>query len=254
MLPDTDNIYRAARLIQFGLAARERPAQEPEYQELINSYLDHGDFRAIVKEVARGLGLLVLDAGEHGVVLAPTEDSAFALRAAEFRPTSSSVDDRLLDGLVQLAIAATIFPRARDLEEDAAFARPPVTVEEVDDNLRQICQRFEDESKNAPDPTIADDESGLCEAWRVYQRRLSVMETSDGRRAQRTTRRIIEYGLDRLRDFGCFTKESRDDKTHYQPSWRYQVLVKQLAAGASFDHVRTRLVASAIQTASQEGR
>ena len=75
-----------------------------------------------LRKLASGLGLLVLDAGDHGIVLGPAGESAFAFRPAEFRP-SATADDRLLDGLAQLAIAATIFPASRDLEDEATRAR-----------------------------------------------------------------------------------------------------------------------------------
>ncbi len=253
MALDSDDAYRSGRLIHWGLQPRQRPTQEPEYQELVERYLDHPEFRTVVKEVAKGLGLLVLEVGEHGIVLGPSPDSIFSLRSADFRPNSSGADDRLLDGLVQLAVASTIFPRARDLEEEATYARPAVTVVEVDENLRRLCERIEEEKKGAPDPVAADEDSGIYEAWRVYQRRLSVMETGDGRKGQRTTRRIIEFGLDRLRDFGCFTKETRGDQVFYQPTWRYQVLVKELAATALYERLHEILQARATPASAEVG-
>jgi hypothetical protein len=240
----SDYVYRAAQLIHFGLQPRQRPAQEPEYQSLVTLYLDRSDFRSIVKDIASGLGLLILDVSEYGIALGPYDGSAFALSPAQFRPTGASADDRFLDGLVQLAIAATIFPRARDLEEEATYARPPVTVEEIDANLRAICERYEREQKGLPDPVVAVEVAGFHEAWRVYQRRLSVMETGDGRKAARSAQRIIEYGLEKLRDFGCFTKESRGAQTLYQPTWRYQTLVKELAADAAYGRVTKLLQGS----------
>ncbi len=226
--------FLAGRLIQWGLDPRSRPAQETEYQGLIERYLDREPFRRLVQEVSQGLGLLILDVGEHGLILAPAEESLFALRPAQFRPTSASTDDRLVDGLVQLAIAATIFPRDRDLDDDSSIARPATTVEEVEETLRTICQRLEEESRGRPDPSAAEEDIGLYEAWRVFKRRLSAMETRDDRKAPRTTRRVVEYGLDRLREFGCFTKAPQGDDLTFQPTYRYQVLVKQLAATGAF--------------------
>ena len=226
--------FLAGRLIQWGLDPRSRPAQESEYQGLIERYLDREPFRNLVQEVSRGMGLLILDVGEHGLILAPTEESFFALRPAQFRPTSASTDDRLVDGLVQLAVASTIFPRDRDLDDDSSIARPATTVEEVEETLRTICQRLEEDSRGRPDPSAAEEDIGLYEAWRVFKRRLRAMETRDDRKAQRTTRRAVEYGLDRLREFGCFTKAPQGDDATYQPTYRYQVLVKQLAATAAF--------------------
>jgi hypothetical protein len=42
-------------------------------------------------------------------------------------------------GIIQVAIAATIFPRQRDLDEAAQVARQPATVDEIDGNVRSIC-------------------------------------------------------------------------------------------------------------------
>jgi hypothetical protein len=139
-----------------------------------------------------------------------------------------------VDGLVQLAIAATIFPRDRDLDEDSTLARPATTIEEVEETLATICRRLEEESRGRPDPSAAEEDVGLYEAWRVFKRRLRAMETRDDRKAQRTTRRAVEYGLDRLRDLGCFTKSPQGDNFSFQPTYRYQVMVKQLAATAAF--------------------
>ena len=241
MTQEPEEAYRAGRLIQFGLRVRSRPAQEPEYQELIDRFLDRGSFRALVRETARGLGLIVLDVGRHGVVLAPAEGSVFALRPADFRPGSSGADDRLLDGLVQVAIAAVVFPRARDLEEEATIARPPVTVEEVEECLRSFCERLAAESQGQPDPTVSDEAAGLREAWRVYHHRIAAMETRDERRARRTTRRIIESNLERMRELGCFTRLEQEDEAAYQPTWRYQVLVQELAATTTHTLVRSIL-------------
>jgi hypothetical protein len=60
------------------------------------------------------------------------------------------------------------------------------------------------------------------------------METRDDRKARRTTLRAVEYGLERLREFGCFTKVQQRDGVGFQPTYRYQVLVKQMAATAAF--------------------
>jgi len=220
------------------LQPRQRPAQEAEYRELVDRYHDRSEFRELVKEFVVGLGLEVLDAGDHGIVLSPAAESAFALRPAEFRPGSSTTDDRLLDGLVQLTIAATIYPTSRDLEDEPTRARPPVTIDEIDENLRRLCRGLEQQSLHAPDPAANGEEAGLYEAWRVFQSRLSAIETSDRRQSPRATRRIIQYSLDSLCEHGCFLRESRSGRVYYQPTWRYQVQLRQAAALYVFQRVR----------------
>ncbi len=236
-----DPVWHAGRLVQWGLRPIARPAQEAEYGELVERYFDDAIFRTTVRELADGLGLQILDVSEHGVVLAPQDDSIFALKPADFRPGSSKAEDRFLDGLAQIAIAATVFPRARDLDEDPDIVRAPVTVDEVEAQLRQLCEHLSDEARSAPDPNALDERRGLIEAWRIYMQRLEILETRDQRKAMRATRRIVEYSLDRLREFGCFTQVRRDAETVWQPTRRYQVMVQQLAATALFQLVREAL-------------
>jgi hypothetical protein len=241
MMSQRVSVWHAGRLIQWGLRPLARPAQEAEYRELVEHYFDDSGFRATVRELADGLGLQLLDVSEHGVVLAPQDDSIFALKPADFRPGSSKVDDRLLDGLAQIAIAATVFPRARDLDEDPDMVRAPVTLDEVEVQLRQLCERLSEEARGEPDPDASDENRGLIEAWRVYMQRLDTIETRDSRKAMRATRRIIEYSLDRLREFGCFTQVRQGEEQAWQPTRRYQVLVQQLAGTAVFQLVREAL-------------
>jgi hypothetical protein len=238
-------VWHAGRLIQWGLRPLARPAHEAEYRELVERYFDDGAFRTTLRELADGLGLQLLDVSEHGVVLAPQDESIFALKPADFRPGSSKVDDRLLDGLAQIAIAATVFPRARDLDEDPDLVRTPVTVDEIEAQLRQVCERLSAEARGEPDPDASDENRGLIEAWRVYLQRLDTMETRDARKAMRATRRIIEYGLDRLREAGCFTQVRHGGEQAWQPTRRYQVMVQQLAGSALFQLVREALDAPA---------
>jgi hypothetical protein len=236
-----DLVWYAGRLVQWGLKPLARPAQEAEYRELVERYFDDAAFRNIVREMADGLGLHVLDVSEHGVVLAPQDESIFALKPADFRPGGSKVDDRLLDGLAQVAIAATVFPRARDLDDDPDIVRAPLTVDEVDAQLRHLCERLSEEARSAPDPDANDEHRGLIEAWRVYLQRLEALETRDSRKAMRATRRIIEYSLDRLREFGCFTQVHQGAEIAWQPTRRYQVMVQQLAGTTLFQRVREAL-------------
>jgi len=233
-----EKTWQVGRLLQWGLKPLARPAQEAEYQELVNLYFDDPVFRSALRETADGLGLVVLEVSEHGLVLAPREDSVFAFKPADFRPGATRVEDRMLDGLVQLAVASSVFPRARDLDDDPDLVRPPVTVEEVEGQLRSLCERLAERARSEPDPQASDEERGLIEAWRVYQRRQEILDTKDDRQAARATRRIIERSLDRLREFGCFTETRQGDERAWQPTRRYHTLVQQFAATRIHEIVR----------------
>lgn len=241
---DDQEAFLAGRLLQWGLRSKARPAQHPEYRELVERYIDRTPFRTLVRQVARGLGLEVLDVGALGLVVAPAAESVFSLDPAELR-SQATAELRLMDGLAQLAIAATIFPRAEDLEDDDSAARPPVTSGEVDETLRLVCARLEEEARERPDPSAAEEEAGFTEAWRAWNRHAAAKETRDGRKAQLATRRVIEHNLEMLRQHGCFTHDARGTADRWQSTWRYQVLVRDLARSERFfERVRTALGAA----------
>ena len=98
--------------------------QQQEYRELIRQYMNRSEFQMIVREMSDGLGLYVLNVTEHGIVLSPREESVFRMKASDFRPSSTTSDTRLLDGLVEITIAATVFPRERDLRPQRRRSRP----------------------------------------------------------------------------------------------------------------------------------
>jgi hypothetical protein len=82
---------------------------------------DRSEFRALVNQFAEGLGLRILDWGEHGFALAPAGESPFALKGASFRSNRTDAEERLLDGLVQVAIAATLFPTPQEQSVNQLF-------------------------------------------------------------------------------------------------------------------------------------
>ncbi len=236
-----DDWHAAGRLLQWGLRPTARPVQEPEYQELINHYLDHPSFQTALQHLAQGLGLHIVDASERGLVLAPIPESVFAMTPSAFRIRAQTADERLFDGLVEIGIAATLYPRPGDLLEDATIARPPVSVDDVELTIRQLCAGFAAGAKGNPDPAADDIRRGLFEAWRVYEARPSARETPDGRQGVGTTRRLIETHLEKLREVGCFTRVTREGVPAYQPTWRYQVQVQQFAAAELFQAVQELL-------------
>ncbi len=243
--PRDNETYQAGRLVQWALRVRARPIQDVEYSSLINRYLDNSQFRDTVRQLTDGLGLRILEVGELGMIVGPQLDSAFAMPASAFHPTRATAEERLLDGLVQVGIAATIFPRSRDLNEDATYARPAVTIEEIEQTLRVICDHYEEQAKSQPDPETAEHEKGLKEAWRIYQGRSFVGATKDGRSSRGSTHRMIERNLDRLTELGCFVKDNNGSGARYQPTFRYQVQVKELAAAVVFQRIQACLASNA---------
>jgi hypothetical protein len=242
MTTDQDrDAYFAGRLIQWGLRPKAIPFNEPEYRELIDRYIDRPAFRALVRETADGLGLVILDVSDRGIFLGTQDNSVFALKPSDFRGGRSTADDRLLDGLVQVAIAATIFPRQQDMDEDSLEAKPPITCREVDDLLRKLCAECKQRAADDPDATTDDLHRGFQEAWRVYEARPAVRTTGQGSLAANSTQGLIRRHLYQLVDHGCFVASGQEPDERFRPTFRYQILVRQLASTALYRQLQSLL-------------
>lgn len=242
MTTDQDrDAFFAGRLIQWGLRPKAIPFNEPEYRELIDRYIDRPAFRALVRETADGLGLVILDVSDRGIFLGTQDNSVFAIKPSDFRGGRSTADDRLLDGLVQIAIAATVFPRQQDLDEDTLEAKPPITCHEVDEVLRKLCTEFKQRAADDPDAASDDMHRGLQEAWRVYESRPAVRTTTQGSLAINSTQGLIRRHLYQLEDHGCFVASGQEPHESFRPTLRYQILVRQLASTALYRRLQSLL-------------
>jgi hypothetical protein len=219
-----DEARDASILIAFGLRPRLRPENEPDYGSLLARYRIDADFRSVVEAVAEGLGLLVLGGGPFGLALGPQEGSVFALRLSDYK-SSLTVEDRLLHGLVHLAIAAYCYPTAASLDDEAAVQR--VSATGIERYLRDVCERL---AGRLADVDPRDDQPELEQAWRIYHRRNATRDTGDGRRAPKSTQGIIGHALETLADQGFLRRVSDAEGGTYQALARYRIQVREMAA------------------------
>jgi hypothetical protein len=222
---DAETVRDAARLVAFGLAPSSRPTNEPDYERLVRRWLDDPVFERAVREVATGLGLRIVEVSEYGATLAGLPGSPFGLTVADYR-ASLTTEERLLHGLVQLGLAAWLYPRSEDLEAEAEVRR--VSVGELDAFLRETCDRLARERPESSDAPSAMPE--LEEAFRIYRRWPSTKETSDGRRAAKTTTGLIAHALERLAEAGMLRRTGDEAGGTFQALRRYRVQVRELAA------------------------
>ena len=242
---DDNDAFLAGRLIQWALRVKAIPFNEEEYRELIDRFIDQPSFRALVRQFAAGLRLTVLEANHRGLFLGTQDDSVFGQKPSDFRgSSSSSAEDRLMDGLVQIAIAATIYPRQQDLDEDSIEAKPPISASEVDEILRTLCA--ENKRRAVDDPYAQSDEidRGLQEAWRVYESRPGVKTTQKGNLSPNSTQALIRRHLQQLVEHGCFAVSKQGTTELYRPTLRYQIQVKELAATKLYRQLQLLLSAS----------
>jgi hypothetical protein len=223
----------AGRLIALGLLPRRRPSNDEEYARLVRRFLDEPPFEGAVRDIAAGLGLVVLDASEYGVVLGAGEDSPFGLTVSDYR-AGLSMEERLLHGLVQVALAAYLYPRPEDLETDAEVRQ--VSVNDLDDYVRDQCEALRERVDRGPDAPA--DRPDLERAAAVYLRWPAAKQTADGRRAAKSTLGIVAAVLARLEEHGLLRRVGDQRGGTYQSLRRYRVQVRELAAHAALRALR----------------
>lgn len=222
----------AGRLLAYGLNPRVRPAQDPTYAHLLRRFRADPDMRTLTAAVAEGLGLLVLDVTERGIVLGAVDDGPFALRLRSYRQ-NLSVEERLSHGVIQLAIAAWCFPTAAELADaDSVVVR--VSVNGLVRYLRELCQELE--ARAALDPEAGTPE--LQEAWRAILSRPETRETPDARRTAGSLAGMVAYALETLAEGGLMSRASDDEGGTYNALSAYRVHVRELAAHRAFDLVQ----------------
>lgn len=223
-------------LLHWGLNVDAQPGREPEYAQLLRRAINEGEFRNALTEVALGLGLVVMSIDERGLVLAPEESSVFRVRLSDYRKPKSA-DDRLLEGFIHVGIAAAIYPRAELLEE--SWRRGPITVDDVEEVLRRVCDELEKRAEGEPDPATDDIRAGLIAGWRLYQDRAA--EGPFTQRVGASTKVMIERAFNTLVEAGMFVRRTLQQTEAFQPTFRYQVQVSEFAANQAFRMIQELL-------------
>lgn len=166
----------AARLLRYAVTPTVRPTSGGDYRVLLDRYRTDTEFADGVIAVAEGLGLYVHGAGPLGLIVTGDSDGPFRvtldnsglpLRAS---PAAARLQDRLLFGLVLVAVAAYAYPngdaltetttptvRAADLNrfltrraKAVAALADDENAEETDVQLGQAAQRWLDLSEVLP--------------------------------------------------------------------------------------------------------
>jgi hypothetical protein len=227
------DIRLAAQLVAFGLQPKLRPrgsGADPAYQQAVDRYGTEDGFRSMVHAVAAGLGVTVLSCDEYGIALACADpEGPFALRPAH---VTSSVEERMVRGLVLTTIAAMLYPNEAELSDTSTAAR---TVSAAD--VRQRLADMVAKRAGGADPgTLDADEIG--EAWAYLHTASRVRMTARGDFAKgslgwhvdKAFALLMEQGFVAERQPGIFTAFSR-----------FRKHLEHYGAGAAFEAVRATL-------------
>lgn len=218
----------ASRLVSYALRPKQRPARDETYAELVTRFRTDDGFAELVTAVCLGFDLVILDADDrHGLVVASTEDSIFAVRMSDYaRRTSGEgkAGERVLHALAHLGAATLAYPRPADLANPAWVGR--ITVNGVEAFVREASRRLGEAAAEAgEDHDPPADAPNLEAAWRVYQRRAATPGSGDGRRVSSSTIGIVGKALKFLAEQGMLTYRSDDDGGTYATTSRYRIQV-----------------------------
>ncbi|MEV7022337.1 hypothetical protein [Kitasatospora sp. NPDC093558] len=230
----------AARLIAFGLRTRQTPARDTDYLRLARRYRQDTSFRALTDRIGRGLGLSVLgnDSSTQALVLAALDGSVFETRLEDYAKLAKyrgghGDHEKVLHGLIHLAIAALAFPRPDDLAQDGFIGR--VGVDVIDSTVRDICRKLQGRAAEADGGTATPTETPeLEEVWRAYTRRPETYRTKDRRSPMNSTQGMVRRALNVLTEYGFLVPVGESSDGNYRTTPRYQLQVRELAAGNAF--------------------
>ncbi|QXE35653.1 hypothetical protein KQY30_16695 [Streptomyces sp. GMY02] len=228
----------AAQLVAFGMRPRLHPSQDHEYEGLVRRYREDDGFQFLTDRIAFSLGLhMVKVSAATGAVLTALEGSAFETKIEDYARTSRHRGDgeKVMHGIIHLAVAALAFPRPADLADDGYIGRVKTGL--VDETVREICRKLQ--RRAAQNESAEDAPSGTPElerAWRAYARRPETSETKDKRAASNSTRAMTSRALRFLMDQGLLTmvEDVDAEEAVYRTTPRYQVQVRELASTTAF--------------------
>lgn len=222
-------------LLRWSLTPRSRPSQSVAYQQLVKRLQQDAGFANRFDELVDGLGLFVLSADDYGVILGCRDESPFAIRLGDFR-TAMRSDDRVVYGLIVLALGAWCFPRAVELDEFGEGARR-VTVTELTHYLVQLAEELESHAEEDSEA----DHPELRAAWRLVLEGAHEKATADGRRAATTLAGKVKYTLEYLAGHGLLVA---DGDEAFRTTRALLTQLRELAANEAFALVREAMAAA----------
>ncbi|MEU1535266.1 hypothetical protein [Streptomyces fagopyri] len=224
-----EDAAEAARMVAFAMARRKAPARSGEYARLVQRFDTEPDFAQVVRKVAQGFELTVLEVHPMtGLVLGTTPETDFAVSVSDLVPQTT---DRPLYLLAQLTIAAMVFPRPEDLDDDEHVGR--ISVRQVDEEVRVLASTIERRlAQSGGDVDPPSDQPGLEGLWRAYLRRnaTGMTKAQTDRAPRASTRALVKKAFTHLESHGFVRKVSDEDAGTYVTNVKYRLQIRDQAA------------------------
>jgi hypothetical protein len=233
MSTSLQDIRHAAELVAYGLRPGARPTDGNPYGLLIQRYRTEAPFRDTVDVLASGFGLVVLGALERtGITLTTQPGSVFAIRAGDLRAGGMPPEDRLVAGLVTLAIAAYAFPNPRDLDVTDVKI---IEVAALDAFVRSAIDRLN--TMTADDDGI---DANARRAADIYDRMSAfIPKRNQSGPAKGCTQYAITEVIGWLIDRGAARPATGMGPSTYQLTDRFRLLVADIGGGEALEALRT---------------
>jgi hypothetical protein len=220
----TNEGEEAATLIYKAMAINSGLGNDAEYRYLLAKYRSERDFAALVKGIARGLELVILDVSERGLVIAPTgKESRFSLKLSDLRTTLNE-NQKVAMVLVHLAIGTVFYPTADFLDDDGRTPFP-ATVKDIRERLLVIARNME---------RASDGDSYQVEqmrpGWSMVLGLVPAIPDAQ-RAALSSVDGIVRFSLMRMKDFGLVrsdTKAEITEKTSFTPTHQFRIQLRKL--------------------------
>lgn len=216
--------HEAGKLIGFALRPRQTPWTTREYTDLLRRYDEDPQFRAVVDGVSEGMGLRIVDVSRSGLFLNPAEGSPFRLTADDYK-ANMGAQERILHGVIQVAIAAYSFPKADVLDQDDTVAPAYITPAK----LAEYVRRFAESEAARVSSGNGAEEPDERRVWQDALARALTMETAGGKESARSLTGLCRHALDFLERQGLMRIVDEENGI-YQGTTAFRIRLKYQGA------------------------
>lgn len=225
-----DSAEKAGRLIGFALRFKLNPADDPDYLELVREFTADASAMQVLERIVRGLGLRLLEINIRvGLVVGSTHESPFEIARDDYHARMSA-SDRIVQGLIHLAIAAWCFPQAEDLEETNDTVPAQLSVEKLVEYIHGLCE----EIKIREEKNIALPNAELRMAWQHVLALGKYADSAEGRVSFATLAGKVRYALIFLTTHGLLKRESQFGRESWLARPTFRIHVREFAGHEAF--------------------
>lgn len=226
----------AARVISIALNPKASPMQNTvqgkEYERLLHLMRDEPEFRRLVENIARGLGLRICHADDYGCVLGITDkDSRFALKLGDLREHFAGEDTAALI-IVMTVVIVAFFPSIESLEDEDFRNNEFITLNGLVDILNHYLadaaarSGAEDE---APDQMLA--------KGRRYLDKLPVRRPDEQRVNKRSREGLLRHVLNFYLEHDFVTVRDEEEQVRITPKKRMRIQARELLGNRLFTYL-----------------